>query len=200
MRATTAGKQDAPMTSAVNWALLGLVISNPGYGLEFARRFERTYGDVLELSGDSHVYLALTRLQKLGMIERLRGPQAGRQPKPHYRATALGVRSYLDWMVEQAHAQLRSQELWVRQLAIFAQAPDAAVQVIDRFEGEYLRSAGQVGRRTRFNAGGDGQPSLLEEMVAEQQRIAVGGMLKWLRSARERFEAAARRSPPDEPA
>ena len=90
MRATSASKQDAPMTSAVSWALLGLVISSPGYGLEFARRFEQTYGDVLELSGDSHVYLVLARLQKLGLIERFRGPRAGRQSKPHYRATALG--------------------------------------------------------------------------------------------------------------
>jgi DNA-binding PadR family transcriptional regulator len=180
------------MTSSVSWALLGLVISRSSYGWELAHRFERTYGDVLPVSSESHVYSALNTLEARGLIEIVPGTEIGRQPKPHYRATPLGISSYEDWLVEQVDAERRRQELWVRQLAVFAHDPVAALHVIDRFERQYLKRAGQVGGR-RDGAASDPRLDLIDGLVAEQHRIAVGGMLSWLRSARDRFEAIAKR-------
>jgi DNA-binding PadR family transcriptional regulator len=180
------------MTSPVNWALLGLVISRSGYALELARRFERTYGEVRPLSGESHVYSVLDALKARGLVEIVPGVQSARQPKPHYRATALGVRSYEDWLVEQVDAERRSAEFWVRQLAVFADDPEAALRVIDRFEHEYLKRSGQVGRPLATGPV-DARSELIDGLVAEQHRIAVGGMLSWLRVARERFEAVSTR-------
>jgi DNA-binding PadR family transcriptional regulator len=184
------------MTSTVNWALLGLVISRSSYAFELARRFERVYGEVLPVSGDSHVYKALDRLESRGLVEVVPGTELGRQPKLHYRATELGVRGYEDWLVAQVDAEERRQELWVRQLAVFAHDPAAAIHVIDRFEGAYLKSAGRVARtwtRERTEAS-DARSELIDGLVAEQHRIAVGGMLSWLRSARDRFEDIATRT------
>ncbi len=177
------------MTSPVNWALLGLVISRSSYGLELAHRFERTYGEVLPISGDSHVYSALDRLEARGLIEIIPGPGMGRQPKPHYRATRLGTCSYEDWLVEQVDAERRRQELWVRQLAVFAHDPEAALHVLERFERQYLKRAGQAGcsRAEAVNS----RSELIDGLVAEQHRIAVGGMLSWLRHAHAKFEALA---------
>lgn len=188
MAANTAKSRGArEMTSRVNWALLGLVISRSSYGLELARRFERTYGKVLPLSGESHVYSALDGLERRDFVEVVPSPGIGRQPKPHYRATPLGIRSYEDWLVEQVEAESRRQELWVRQLAVFAHDPEAALHVIDRFERQYLKKAGQAGR-PRADAA-DSRSELIDGLVAEQHRIAVGGMLSWLRHAHARFEA-----------
>jgi DNA-binding PadR family transcriptional regulator len=185
------------MTSPVNWALLGLVINRASYGLELAHRFERAYGDVLPVSGDSHVYSALDRLETRGLIEIVPGTEITRQPKPHYRATELGVQSYENWLVEQVDAERRRQELWVRQLAVFTLAPDAALNVIDRFERQYLKTAGQAGHARQGM--GDARSELIDGLVAEQQRLAVGGMLSWLQFARSSFEALASKPPADEP-
>jgi DNA-binding PadR family transcriptional regulator len=182
------------MTSPVNWALLGLVISRSSYGWELAHRFERTYGDVLPLSSDSHIYTALNKLEERGLIETVPGAGLARQPKPHYRATPLGTRGYEEWLVAQIEVERRRQELWVRQLTVFANDPEAALTVIDRFEHEYLKPAGQVGKQQDSGVA-DARSKLIDGLVGEHQRIAVGGMLSWLRSARESFEAAARRPP-----
>jgi DNA-binding PadR family transcriptional regulator len=195
MGARTARNERArAMTSTINWALLGLVISRSSYGLELAHRFERTYGDVLPLSSESHVYSALDRLAARGLIEIVPGTEMGRQPKPHYRATPLGLRSYEDWLVEQVGVERRRQELWVRQLGVFAHDPEAALHVLDRFEREYLKGAGQTGRSST-RAVADPRSELIDWLVAEQHRIADGGMLSWLQSAHDRFEAMREESP-----
>jgi DNA-binding PadR family transcriptional regulator len=179
------------MTSPVNWALLGLVISRASYGFELAQRFERTYGGVLPLSAESHVYQALSRLEKRGLVEIVPGAEIGRQPKPHYRATPLGVRSYEDWLVEQVDAESRRQELWVRQLAVFANDPRTALHVIERVERRYQERAGQLGAsRGPVGARGD-QGEVVEGLVAQQHRLALGAMFSWLRHAHDRFEALA---------
>jgi DNA-binding PadR family transcriptional regulator len=194
MEASRAARRGSrAMTSPVNWGLLGLVISRPSYGLELAHRYERTYGEVWPMSSDSHVYPVLDALEGRGLIETIPGVGAGRQPKPHYRATALGVRSYEDWLVQQVDAEARRQELWVRQLGVFANDPNVALAVLDRFEEAYLRRAGKIGGTDHDQAGT--ASALVDALVAERQRIAVGGTLSWLRSAREGFQGVlARRS------
>jgi DNA-binding PadR family transcriptional regulator len=187
------------MTSPVYWALLGLVIERPSYGMEFYHRFQRVYGDVLSVSGESHIYAALNSLEKRGLIATLPGVGIGRQPKPHYQATQSGVDSYEAWLVEQVEVERRRQELWVRQLAVFARDPRAALRVLGRFEREHLKGAGRVGDRPAGALAGT-RDELIDELVAEQQRIAAGGMLSWLRDAHARFEArigsVARDDPP----
>jgi DNA-binding PadR family transcriptional regulator len=196
MSSTAARKTaEKAMTSSVNWALLGLVIDRSSYGLELARRFQRVYTDVLPVSGESHIYGALDALKGRGMIEIVPGTEIGRQPKLHYQATPFGVRSYEDWVVAQVDEERRRQELWVRQLGIFASDPAAALRVIGRFEHRHLKGAGQIGRSPESSAAAS-RVELLDELVAEQRRLAAGGMLAWFRFAQERFEALAG-NPPD---
>jgi hypothetical protein len=101
--------------------------------------------------------------------------------------------------VEQMDAQRRSLELWARQLAIFAHDPTTAIDLIRRFRREYLAKAGQIGQGPRGSIGAS-RGALIDELVAEQQRIAAGGMLSWLRFANARFEQRARSIAGDDPA
>jgi DNA-binding PadR family transcriptional regulator len=179
------------MTSVIYWAVLGLVIERPSYGLEIYKRYERLYADLLPVSGSSHVYTALNELESRGFIETATEIGTGRQPKPHYQVTHLGAGSFEDWYVEQMDTQRRSLELWTRQLAIFAHDPVTAIDLIGRFRREYLEKAGQIGRGSQGAVGGS-RGALIDELVAEQQRIAAGGMLSWLRFAITRFEDRAR--------
>jgi DNA-binding PadR family transcriptional regulator len=174
------------MTSVVYWVLLGLVIERPSYGLELYTRYERLYADLLPVSGSSHIYTALDELERRGFIETMPEAVGGRQPKPHYRATAVGASSFEDWYVEQLELQRRGLELWARQMGIFAPDPDAALRVIGRFRRESLADAGQIG--VGSDSVIDSRGALIDELVAEQMRIAAGGLLSWLGFASARFK------------
>ena len=178
------------MTSEVYWTLLGLVIERPSYGLELYNRYQRVYADLLPVSGESHIYKGLDEMERRGFIETVPGVGVGRQPKPHYQATPLGVRSFEDWCVERMDAQRRSQELWTRQLAIFAHDPPAALNILHRFRCQYLEMAGKTGGQPEGSSI-DSRDAFVDELVAEQQRIAAGGMLSWLRYAIARFQERA---------
>jgi len=179
------------MTSVVYWAILGLVIERPSYGLELYNRYQRLYADLLPVSGSSHIYTALDALEDRAFIETLFAAGSGRQPKPYYQVTALGMSSFVDWYVEQMDAQRRGLELWARQLAVFAEEPAVAIGLIGRFRREYLETAGKVGYEPEDSVS-NSRDALIDELVAEQQRIAAGGTLSWLRFANARFQELAR--------
>lgn len=178
------------MTSPVNWALLGLVIERPSYGNELYQRFQRVYAGVLPLSGESHVYAALNALEGRGLIAEIPGSRSGRQPRPRYQATQSGVEDYIAWLVAEVDAERRRQELWVRQLATFANNPSTALDVLGRFESRYLAGAGRVGESPK-RPGVGAREELIERLVGEHQRHAEGARIKWLGSARDAFEAHA---------
>jgi DNA-binding PadR family transcriptional regulator len=184
------------MTSAINWAVLGLVIERPSYGHELFHRFERMYGDVMPLSGEPHIYAALNALEKRKLVKRMGGSTVARQPKPRYRATEQGVSGYEDWLVGEAGYVRRREELWVRQIGVFAHDPSAALRVLDRFEAEHLKKAGPASRSlgTRI----DSRADLVEDLVAERHRLADGEVLSWLQYAQDRFELRASGSAADE--
>lgn len=186
------------LTSLFYWVLLGRVIERPSYGLELFERCQRMYGDVLPVSGPSRVYGGLDSLEKRDLIEKIRGTTAARQPKPHYRATGHGVRSYEDWLVAQVEEEQRRQELWVRQLDLFAHNPATASQLVQRFEARHLKGVAEIARLPRLPS--DSRAGLIEDLVAERHRLAGGGMLAWLHYAEDRFEARAERSNVDAPA
>lgn len=183
------------MTSPVNWALLGLVIERPSYGWELAQRFERVYGDVLPLSSTSHVYSALTALQDRAMIEVVpRSPEdqrgVERQPKPHYRVTDMGARGYREWLVVQGREEHQRSQLFVRQLAIFAHDPDAALALIASYRQMCLDAGGQASIVSP-DSPSDVASELMARLAAEQERLAVGARLAWCNYARKEFEQLA---------
>jgi DNA-binding PadR family transcriptional regulator len=179
-----------PMTSQVNWALLGLVMEHPGYGYQLMQRFERAYGDVLPLSSESHIYTALNELKRRGLIEEVpetRVMQAGtdRQPKLRYRATVEGTRGYREWMLAQVWKDRRQSRLFVRQLGVFESEPDAALEILEHYEKACLKEAAQ----TRDRAPADRPPGLADRLVSEESRMAMEGRLPWVEYARREFGA-----------
>jgi DNA-binding PadR family transcriptional regulator len=174
------------MRSPVGWALLGLVIERPSYGYELMQRFERTYGDVLELSSPSQIYVALDTLGQRCLIEELpAGSGSGgvvRQPKPHYRATAAGLEHYQEWLFAQMRGERRRSRLFARQLA--ALQPAAALAVIERYEQACLREAREIPATTEEEPAGSG---LAARLAGEEERLAVGARLAWVEYARREF-------------
>jgi DNA-binding PadR family transcriptional regulator len=179
------------MQSAVHWALLGLVIERPSYGYELAQRFEHAYAGMLQLSGISYVYTALDTLQCRDMIEEIPGTRTGRQPKPRYRATAEGVRSYQERLILQMREDFRRSRLFARQLAALAQQPEMALDVIERYGQACLAEAGETPLPAPREDCEDMVAGLAARLVSEERRLAIESRLPWIDYARREFKALA---------
>jgi DNA-binding PadR family transcriptional regulator len=187
-------EQQASMQSPVNWALLGLVIERPSYAYKLAQRFDRTYNGALSLSSTSHVYTALRALLERELIEEVPGSGTGRQPKPCYRATSEGLAQYQRWLVGQLPEERRRQRLFAMELAALMSEPELARTVIDGYEQECLREAGQ-GTPGAAHGADDAPSALAARLASEENRLAVGARLAWVQYVRaELREIAERRS------
>lgn len=191
-----ASSDAAVMRSPVNWALLGLVIERPSYGYELAQRFEQAYGDVLPISGISHIYMALHALKDRSLVEEVPGAlaaqmDAGPQPKPHYRATAEGEHRYREWLTAQIHQDQRRSRLFARELAVLARDPDAALHVVKRYEQACLESSAKTPIASPEDSSVDSCSELIARLVSEENRLVAGAMLAWVEYARREFEALA---------
>lgn len=181
------------MRSPVSWALLGLVIQRPSYGYELVQRFERTFGDALELSSPSQIYTALDTLARRSLIEIMPAEHGeaggGRQPKPHYRATAEGARGYERWLICQLRQERRRSRMFAQQLAMLA--PSAALRVLDRCEQAFLKeaSAPPTPAADEYEATAEGRGGLTSRLVAEEERLAIGARLGWIEYARRELKA-----------
>ncbi len=182
-----------PMRSPVNWALLGLIIERPSYAYDLAQRFERRYDDVLPLSNVGHVYTALGVLEGRGLVEEIPGTREGRQPKPHYRATPLGIGEYGKWLVGQVGEDRRRNQMFVLALGALINEPEQLSQVMAGYEQACLAE----GMRTPIAGAGqatpDSAPALLGRLGAEENRLAVGAKLQWAEYARQELKKLAKR-------
>jgi DNA-binding PadR family transcriptional regulator len=189
METGTVIERAAAMRSPVNWSLLGLVIQRPSYGYELVQRFERAYGEDLELSSPSQIYTALDILQRRGLIELLPITAAvglSRQPKPHYRVTNDGRGAYVDWLASHVQGEQRRSRLFVHQIAVLP-APEA-LSVIERCEHACLKAA--TARRVPDDKEHGGDPGVLAmRLIDEEQRLVIDARLAWLEYARRQLRA-----------
>ena len=181
--------QAAPMHSAVNWALLGLVIERPSYAYELAQRFERTYGEVLSLSSVSHIYTALATLKNRSLVQEIPGTRTGRQPKPRYRATDEGVSDYGEWLVGQVGEDSRRERLFVLQLATFTADPESALAILDGYERACHTHARALPLAARGQHSLGAPADLGSRLAGEQARLALGAKLAWVQYARAELVA-----------
>jgi len=177
-------KREQSIRSPVNWTVLGLVIERPSYGWELWTRFERLYGDVLPVGGESHIYRALEALRSKGLIEELDEPRAGagtsRQPKPHYRATTEGLERYAEWVMAQVREHNRRALLFARQLGALAAEPETALAILGRYEQAWLDDKGA---------------RIPDRLASSYGRDVKAATLGWIEYARREFVALASKKP-----
>jgi DNA-binding PadR family transcriptional regulator len=178
---TAAGRA---MTSVIYWTVLGLVIKEPGYGREIYLRYEDEFGDLQPVSSEGHVYTALDNLVKRGFVEEIASIGSGRQPKVRYRATAAGELDYADWIVKEMDEECHRQALWVRQFGMLASNREAAEPILRQVRTKYIERARDYGNDQAIDLD---QPPSVDELVAERQRLVLGGILSWSRYAKKRF-------------
>jgi DNA-binding PadR family transcriptional regulator len=175
------------MHSAVNWALLGLVIERPSYAYELAQRFERTYEGALTLSSVSHVYTALATLRERGLVAELESDEPRLRSKRRYEATPSGIAEHAEWLIGQVNEERRRQRVLVTQLGALAGAPERALAVLDAYEQACLTEAREA--PAQGTAEGPGVTRLVERLVGEEARQSVAAKLRWAQYARAQLQA-----------
>ena len=182
------------MHSSVNWALLGLIIERPSYAYELAQRFERTYGSALSLSSVSHAYTALGTLKDRELIEELPGTRGGRQPKPHYRATAKGLQDYHERLIGEVAEERKRQKVFLLQLTALTRRPEQAMQIIGDYEQACLAETctTRIASSSSVDPGAtDPSRELQARLIAEEKRLAIAAKISWARYARSELKALA---------
>jgi len=184
----------APTNSLVQWALIGLLIERSSYGYELAQRFERTYGELLRLSGVSYVYTALDALKRRGLIEEIEVRDDDRRmPRVHYRVTDKGVNAYQERLLAQMRENDKRSRLLARQLALLVPEPELALAVLERYERECLEEAERTPVSSpRIAVGREGGSQTAERLAAEERRLSLDARLAWVEYARRELKALAR--------
>ena len=180
----------APMHSAINWALLGLVIERPSYAYELAHRFERTYDGVLTLSAVSHVYTALATLRTRGLVEELPSTRAESRSRRRYRATEQGLSEHTQWLVGQVSEERKRQRLLVLQLGALTRTPGRALEVLDAYEQACLSEAAAA-PAPQSAAEDPGTIGLVARLIGEETRLSVAAKLRWSQYARAQLHTYA---------
>lgn len=182
------------LRSSVAWALLGLVIERPSYGYELMQRFRRTYGETLALGSAKQHYNALETLRMHGLIEEVEGSRLDsthtRHPRPHYEATQEGVRAYEEWLLTQMEEQHQQSRLFARQLSVLA--PDAALEVLDEYEREWLAEADEIPPAEAERAG------VAQRLAHEQEQMSLEARLTWIEYARNELKELIGHRPAEE--
>jgi DNA-binding PadR family transcriptional regulator len=194
------------LRSPVNYAVLGLVIEKPSYGYELLQRLRARYGELLEVSSPSHVYVALDRLQREQLIvhhdpsvaEAPADPGApARQPKVTYRATAEGAVVYRQWLAERLRDDEERVELLGRLVSVGARNLDALGDLLDRYELECVSASQKMPLSDRSGGAAEHEREFVRRLVAEERRFVLEAQLRWIDYARaELRERAARLSEP----
>jgi DNA-binding PadR family transcriptional regulator len=192
-------ERSLPMRSAVNWTVLGLVIERSSYGFELWKRYERLYGDVAPTGSQSNIYAALNVLKDKGLIEEQvvsrRAPDgAGRQPKPHYRASQEGLAAYEGWVIAQAREHSRRSRQFARQLGAFARQPQTALAILERYEQACLDDKDtRIPTTVEFPS--RVVPGLGDRLASAYGRRVKAATLGWIEDARREFAALASKEP-----
>jgi DNA-binding PadR family transcriptional regulator len=186
-------KREQSIRSSINWTVLGLVIQRPSYGWELWTRFERLYGDVLPVGGESNIYRALEALHGKRLIEELKEPRTAgtsRQPKPHYRATAEGMERYAEWVMAQVREHNRRALLFARQLGALAEEPETALAILDRYEQAWLDDKdAKIPTASEFPT--RSVPELADRLGSSNGRDVKAATLGWIEYARREFASLA---------
>ena len=175
------------MHSAVNWALLGLVIERCSYAYELATRFERTYDGALSLSSVSHVYTALATLRERGLIRELPGGRETVRSRRRYEATERGVAEHADWVIGHLAEERRRQRVLMVQLGALAKNPEQARAALDAYEQACLKELAAAPAPGCDD--GPGTTRLVARLSAEETRLVIAARIQWAQYARTQLQA-----------
>jgi DNA-binding PadR family transcriptional regulator len=161
-------RQDA-RRSQLDYAVLGLVITEPGHGYAIANRLEEAWPGLTTWA----VYRSLKRLARDRLV---RSTQEGQQVS--YEATSLGVRTRAAWLLR----TLRGPDWETMLNRVMAAGADEIAGVLDGYERACVADLAALGQRS--------PEGLVEELLLSEVELRVRAQLEWVARARVQLDAA----------
>lgn len=172
------------MRSAVQAAVLSLVIEKPSYGGEIGTRFEARYEGLLS-SGRQHVYEALEDLRVQGLVEPFKVHGSDGSVREGYRGTARGAQAYRRWL----GAPLPMSGDTRRQVLIrLASTRPDDLATVERLLDRYEHAALALARERPVVT-----DNPVERALDEERRVLMGAKLHWIAWMRDELRAQAER-------
>jgi DNA-binding PadR family transcriptional regulator len=176
------------MLTETRYAMLGLLVREPGCGYDLARRFREEFGSNWQLNR-GQVYSMLRTLERYGMVEGSDETRGGRDVR-NYRINDAGRRAFQEWRSQHCtEAPPYREELYLK------------MRLCDPSELPELLLALEMRRRScieRLSAYNTGDPaaddetcdwdSLSRELMDERTAVHYHTELDWLRRMQKRIE------------
>lgn len=170
-------------------AVLSLLVEQPSYVYDVAKRYDDRFGDLIPRSHTT-IYRVVDVLEQNGMLEGMGGPGPRRK---NYRVTGDGARAYTTWLTQQLSSQPERIEMATRMLAGATSGGEGRVlAVLDSYERDCLEEATRLPPRPA-NSEAANLTTLLGQLLEEERRLAIGVRLQWIRYARAHIQRLAQR-------
>lgn len=156
--------------------VLAMLAKQPSYGYELRARLRDALGPLGDAMNAGHIYVALTRLQKAGLlaVERSAGG-AERMDRKMYALTADGQQRVAEWIAEVSWPRPDLAEFHLKLIAAAAARLADPLTIVDTQRRELLRRLRDAQRAAMAEPLGSDAALLLEGIVLRLQAD-----LRWL--------------------
>jgi DNA-binding PadR family transcriptional regulator len=155
--------------------VLALLAKEPSHGYELRARLRKALGPLGESMNAGQIYVALTRLEKAGLVTSERSAEAEQQDRKTYVLTADGHQRVSEWLSEVGWPRPDLAEFHLKLVAAAGTGLADPITIVDTQRRELLRRLREAERAAMAEPDGSDAALLLEGIVLRLQAD-----LRWL--------------------
>jgi DNA-binding PadR family transcriptional regulator len=156
--------------------ILAMLAKEPAHGYELRSRLAKALGPLGDAISSGQVYVALSRLEKAGLVVGEHSPGLPDRPdRKVYALTADGQQRVATWLAEVAWPRPDLAEFHLKLVAAAAARLADPLSIVDAQRRELLRRLRDAQRAVLAGAGGGDAALLLEGVV-----LRIQADLRWL--------------------
>jgi DNA-binding PadR family transcriptional regulator len=169
---------------SVRHALLGLLSTEPKYGLQLRQEFEARTGDVWALNV-GQVYTTLQRLERDGLVESEGDADDG--PQKVFRITPAGVAEFEGWLRTPPDLTTPPRDELIIKILVALAVPGIDVHRVVQVHRRYLVELMQQWTRLKED---EGEFDLPLALVVDAELGRLDSVIRWLDTAEGRLRRA----------
>ncbi len=162
--------------------VLALLAKEPSHGYQLRARLRNALGPLGEAMNAGHVYVALTRLEKAGLLAVERSADGDRSDRKVYVLTADGQQRVAEWIAEVSWPKPDLAEFHLKLIAAAAAGLADPLTIVDTQRRELLRRLRDA-QRAAMTEPESSDAALLLEGIA----LRLQADLRWLEACEKRW-------------
>ncbi len=162
--------------------VLAMLAKEPSHGYQLRARLRNALGPLGEAMNAGHVYVALTRLEKAGLLAVERSAGGDRSDRKVYVLTADGQQRVAEWIAEVSWPRPDLAEFHLKLIAAASAGLADPLTIVDTQRRELLRRLRDAQRAAMAEPGHSDAALLLEGIVLRLQAD-----LRWLEACEKKW-------------